>query len=278
MLEESEDRPVPIKSVPRLEGALRTLGGYGRTLLRSSCIGYVVGVIPGAGSSVASLVSYGMAKRSSRTPESFGKGNPEGVVASEAANNASVSGALAPLLALGIPGSASAAVLIGGLSIQGLEPGPLLFQNHPEIPYSIFVSLLLGLPIMLALGLMGVRVWVRVTLVPKGIVASVVAGICLLGAYASTNDVFTVAVTAFFGVAGYLLRKVGVHPAPVVLALVLGYLMESNFRRAMLMSGDDWSFFVSKPIAAGLLGCALLVLVAPLMHLLKRDQCDRQPS
>lgn len=268
MVEGAKDKPTPIRSAPRMSGALGMLGGYWRTLMRSSIIGYLVGVIPGAGSSVASLVSYGTAKRYAKDPNSFGKGNPEGVVASEAANNASVSGALAPLLALGIPGSASAAVLIGGLTIQGLEPGPLLFANNPEVPYSIFLSLLLGIPIMLALGLLGTRVWIRVTLIPKGIVATSVAGICLLGAYASSNDIFTVSVTIFFGIAGYLLRKIGVHPAPIVLALVLGNMMESNFRRAMVMSGDDWTFLVSKPISIVLLGCASFILLQPLVKYL----------
>lgn len=270
MIEEAKDKPTPIRSAPPMSGALGVLGGYWRTLARSSIIGYLVGVIPGAGSSVASLVSYGTAKRYAKDSNSFGKGNPEGVVASEAANNASVSGALAPLLALGIPGSASAAVLIGGLTIQGLEPGPLLFANNPEVPYSVFLSLLLGIPIMLAVGLMGTRVWIRVTLIPKGIVATSVAGICLLGAYASSNDIFTVGVTVFFGIAGYLLRKIGVHPAPIVLALVLGNMMESNFRRAMVMSGDDWTFLVSKPISIVLLGCAFFILLQPLVEYLWR--------
>jgi putative tricarboxylic transport membrane protein len=238
---------------------------YLKTLMRSSLIGYFIGVIPGAGSSIASLVSYGMAKRNSKEEDTFGKGNPEGLVASEAANNASVSGALAPLLALGIPGSASAAILIGGLTIQGVQPGPLLFSKNPEIPYSIFASLIVGLPIMMLIGLIGVRLWVGVTAIPKGIVATVVAGICILGAYASTNDVFTVYITVFFGIIGYIMRKVHIRPAPIVLALVLGVLMESNFRRAMLMSGGDMTSFFTHPISAILLCLAVLVLFLPMM-------------
>ena len=267
LLEEALDPPTPIKEIQSLGRSPSVLRPYLKTLVQSSLVGYLVGVIPGAGSSIASLVSYSIAKRGSKESNTFGKGNPEGIVASEAANNASVSGALAPLLALGIPGSASAAILIGGLTIQGVQPGPLLFENNPEIPYSIFASLIIGLPFMILLGLAGVRLWVGVTTIPKGIVATVVAGICLLGAYASTNDVFTVGITVFFGVTGYILRKVNIKPAPIILALVLGYMMEVNFRRAMLMSGDDLSFLVEKPISAFLLVIACAILALPLLKM-----------
>jgi putative tricarboxylic transport membrane protein len=266
MLEEVLDPPKPIKDIPKIRGSFGVLRPYPKTVLKSSVIGYFVGVIPGAGSSIASLVSYGVAKRSSKEGHTFGEGNPEGIVASETANNASVCGALAPLLALGIPGSASTAILIGGLTIQGLQPGPLLFVNNPEIPYSIFASLLAGIPIMVILGLFGVRLWVGVTTIPKGIVATVVAGICILGAYASTNSVFTIGITVFFGIIGYIFRKMHINPAPIVLALVLGVMMETNFRRAMIMSGDDLIFFLTKPISAVLLVMASIVLLFPLLQ------------
>ena len=241
-------------------------------VLRSSFIGYAVGVIPGAGAAIASLVSYGFAKRASKAAErdSYGKGNPDGVVASEVANNAAVSGALAPLLALGVPGSASAAVLIGGLTIQGLQPGPMLFVNNPQIPYSIFVSLLVGLPIMTAIGLLGVPLWVRLTRIPPGAIATLVACICVLGAFASSNNSFEVLVTVVFGIIGYVLRKVDIHPAPIVLALVLGYMMESNLRRAMIVGNDNLLFLVSRPIAIVLLLGAVIVVASPLLGRLRR--------
>ncbi len=266
MLEEVFDPPEPVEDIPKITGSFSYLRPYPKTVLRGSVIGYFIGVIPGAGSSIASLVSYGMAKRASKKGDTFGKGNPEGVVASETANNASVCGALAPLLALGIPGSASTAILIGGLTIQGLQPGPLLFQNNPEIPYSIFASLIIGIPIMMVLGLFGVRMWIKVTTIPKGIVASVVGGISVLGAYASTNSEFTIGITVFFGIVGYLFRKMKINPAPIVLALVLGVMMETNFRRAMLMSGDDLMFFITKPISLVLLVISLIVLFLPLLQ------------
>ena len=171
---------------------------------------------------------------------------------------------------MGIPGSASAAVLIGGLTIQGLEPGPFLFINNPEIPYSVFISLLIGAPIMAALGLFGAQIWTRVTLIPRGVVATCVASICILGSYASDNDLFAVMVTVAFGIIGYVLRKIGIQPAPIVLALVLGNLIESNFRRGMRISENDLTYFIDKPIAAILLAIAVLVLLSPLLGRLRR--------
>lgn len=250
---------------------VRSVFVHFRTMLQGSFIGYVIGVIPGAGSSIASLVSYGVARNLSKNKVSFGTGNPEGVVASESANNASVCGALAPLFTLGIPGSASAAVLIGGLTIQGLEPGPFLFVEHPEVPYSVFLSLLVGAPIMAALGLLGAKFWVRVTLIPRGVVATSVASICILGSYAADNDLFAVYVTVIFGVLGYILRKVSIQPAPIVLALVLGNLIEANFRRGMRISDNDLVYFIDKPIAAVLLLTAFIVLTAPLLGRLRRQ-------
>ena len=233
-------------------------------ILRSGTIGYIVGVIPGAGSSIASLVSYGIAKRLSARPERFGTGAEEGLIASETANNASVSGALAPMLALGLPGSASSAILIGALTIHGLQPGPLLFQRNPEIPYAIFASLLAGLPLMTVLGLFGGRLWIRLTAIPTPILSATVAAICLVGAYASSNNLYGVTVALIFGVFGYLFRKVGIHPGPVVLALVLGELVETSFRRAVQISGGDYTVFVTSPIALGLLLAALAGLLYPL--------------
>jgi len=264
MIETANDRIDRVRHASSASHSLRTLVPYRRTVLRSSLIGYFIGVIPGAGASIASLVSYGVAKKLSREGASFGTGNPEGIIASEAANNASVSGALAPLLSLGIPGSASAAVLIGGLTIQGLQPGPLLFADNPEIPFSIFVGLLVGLPVMLLIGLFGARLWVQITRIPRPVIATVVASICMLGSYAASNDTFEMMVTAAFGVIGYVLRRCDIHPAPVVLALVLGEMLEANLRRAMILANDDFLSVISHPITAGLILVSVLVLASPL--------------
>lgn len=250
--------PSPWRSIPMILPFWKTIG-------RSSIIGFLIGVIPGAGATIASLVSYSVAKQMSREPESFGKGNPEGVVASETANNAAGPGALAPLLSLGIPGSASAAILIGALMIHGINPGPLLFTRNPEIPYSIFASLLLGLPLMLLLGLLGTRFWVQITRLSPALVSTVVVSICLLGAYTFNNSILAVWITVISGLAGYLLRKVGVQPAPIILALVLGGMLESNFRRGLRMSGDSVGYFFQQPLSAIILIIAMIVFFLPLL-------------
>lgn len=232
-------------------------------ILRSSLIGYVIGVLPGAGPSIASFISYAVAHKLSPNSEAFGKGAIEGVAASEAANNAAVSGVMAPTLALGIPGSATSAILIGALTIHGIQPGPLLFSQNPEIPYTIFVSLFVGVPVMVLFGLAGARFWAKLASVPRPIVAAGVAVICIAGSYASKSSMFPVYVTLAFGVIGYLFRKADIPLAPIVLALVLGDMIESNFRRAMVISGGDYWTFLTNPVAAVLLVIAALAFVLP---------------
>lgn len=266
MLEGDQSKTLEVKvgsvwSIPWSQ--YRNLWG---TIIRGSFIGYLIGVIPGAGASIASLISYNEAKRSSRDGASFGKGNPKGVAASESANNAAVSGSLAPLLALGIPGSATAAILIGALMIQGIQPGPLLFVKNPEIPYSIFASLIIGVPLMVIVGLLGARLWVKVVHIPSSLLAAVITGISLVGAYASENSMFPVYITLFFGLLGYVLRKVDIPLAPIVLALVLLPMAETNYRRALVISDGSLLIFVQQPITVVLLVLALLSFVVPLIR------------
>jgi putative tricarboxylic transport membrane protein len=179
-----------------------------------------------------------------------------------------VAGALAPLLTLGIPGSASTAIMIGGLTIQGIKPGPMLFVDNPSFPYAIFASLLLSLPLMIAVGLLGIRLWVKVTLIPVGALATGITAICILGAYTNENGMYPVWIMVGTGIAGYLMRKVDIHPAPVVLALVLAEMMETNFRRALMGEGGDPTIFVTSPISAGMLAVAALVVFVPLFRML----------
>jgi putative tricarboxylic transport membrane protein len=271
MLETSSGEPQPLQEVPNLSGQFSLMWPHRWVLIRSTIIGFVIGVVPGAGATIASVTAYVTEKRLSKDPDSFGKGNAAGVVASETANNACIPGALAPMLALGIPSKASVAILISALTIHGVQPGPLIFQKRPEIPYAIYVALLVGMPIMVVLGLWGARLWVRLTQVPQSIVAAIVAAVCLLGCYAESGEIFAVYTAITFGVVGYLLRKVGIGPTPIVLALVLGYMMESNFRRAMLQSGGDPMVFAWSPISATCLALALAMLVLPIVQDLRRS-------
>lgn len=275
MLETSSTEPEPLQEVPKLSGQFSLMWPHRWVMVRSTLIGFVIGVVPGAGATIASVTAYVAEKRMSKDPDSFGKGNPTGVVACETANIACIPGALAPMLALGIPSKASVAILISALTIHGLQPGPLIFQKHPEIPYSIYIALLVGMPIMVALGLWGARFWVRLTQVPQSIVAAVVAAVCLLGCYAESGDIFAVYTAIFFGIAGYLLRKVGIGSTPIVLALVLGYMMEANFRRALLQSGGNALVFLWNPISAVCLAMALAMLVVPVVQDLRRAVSSR---
>ncbi|WP_417862461.1 tripartite tricarboxylate transporter permease [Vreelandella venusta] len=238
--------------------------------LRSSLIGYFVGVIPGAGASIGSFVSYAVAKRFSKQPELFGKGSYEGIAASETANNASVSGSLSPLLALGIPGSATTAIMIGALMIHGVQPGPLLFTTSPEIPYTVFVSLWISVPIMVFIGLAGARFWAKVADIPRPAIAAIVASISLIGAYASTSSMFPVYVALTFGVIGYLLRKANIPLAPIILALVLGDMLETNLRRALSISNGDVTTFITNPLSAILLMIAILSFLLPVLGVFRK--------
>ncbi len=271
MIEDSFQPTTPLDKLPNVFGQFGLMKPHFWILIRSTLIGYLVSVVPGHGATISAVVSYAFQKRISRTSETFGTGNPEGVVASETGGNASVAGALAPMLALGIPGSASTAVLIGALTLHGVQPGPLLFVNNPEIPYSIFIAMIVTMPLMVVLGLGGVRLWVRVTQIPKSIIAPIVTALCLLGSYASQNDIFAMWTTVFFGIVGYILKKIDVQPAPIVLALILGYLTETNFRRALLASAGDPTTFLTSPISVTCLILAAGVFLLPFIKRRSRN-------
>jgi putative tricarboxylic transport membrane protein len=261
MAEESRQPPVRARLLSGLLGLpLRMYRPLLGVIMRSSLIGFVIGVIPGAGAVIASLVAYSEARRRSEDPDSFGQGNPAGVAAAEAANNAAVPGNLAPLLALGIPGSSTAAVLASALTIHGIQPGPLLFAKHPEVPYSIFVSLLLGVPVMVLVGLIGVRGWARLTQVPRPLLAALIAVTCCIGAYSTANDLYPVYVMLGFGVLGWLLRKLQVPLGPLVLGFVIGEMLETNFRRMLLVAQGDLTMYLHHPITLVLLLLTVLMV------------------
>jgi len=245
----------------KFSGTLPTLQEYLGThtaMIRGTIIGFIIGIVPGAGKAVASFIAYNEERRASKHPELFGTGVLEGVAAPEAANNAVVGGALVPLLSLGIPGSAAAAVLIGAFTIQGLQPGPLLFVKEPGLVYGLFASLLIGNLVMLAMGLLGTKLWAKVLDVPKNILTPIVLAICLFAAYAESGNVFTVWLALLFGILGYFLRKYGFPVAPIVLAIVLGSMIEISFRRSLILSDGSLAILVTRPVALVILGLATL--------------------
>lgn len=232
------------------------------TIVRSSIIGTVIGIFPGAGATIASFISYGIAKRTSKEPEMFGKGAMEGIAASEAANSSSVGGALIPLLALGIPGSATDAVLMGALQLHDVTPGPMLFQTNPDIVYGIFASLILANVIMLVMGYYGVRVFAKVAEVPVGVLYPLIAAIALIGSFAVRNSFFDVGACFGFGIMGWIFKRYGFPVAPVVLGMVLGRLLEENFRRAVMMGGP--TVFFTEPLSVTMLTVAALLFGLPI--------------
>jgi putative tricarboxylic transport membrane protein len=226
------------------------------TLLRSSFLGTLIGIIPGAGANIASYVGYNEAKRWSRTPSKFGTGISEGIAASEAANNAVVGGSLVPLLTLGVPGNMVAAVMIGGLMIHGLSPGPMLFVQDAQIVYSFMGAILFGNFVMLVLGYFASNLFVNVVKIRNNILAPVVLVLSVVGSYALQNSMFDVGLMLAFGVLGYLMKKTNISSAPAVLALILGPMAELNLRRAMQISRTPLVFF------SGLIDWILIILTA----------------
>ena len=230
-------------------------------MIRSAIIGTLIGIFPGAGATVASFVAYDIEKRLSKTPDSFGQGNPAGVAAAEAANSSSVGGALIPLLTLGIPGSASAAVLIGALMIHDVVPGPRMLVEHPDVIYGLFVSLLIANVAILVLGAAGSRIWIRVTTVDKAILLPLILAAAVIGSFSVRYALFDVVSCLVFGIFGWQLRRNRFPVVPIVLGMVLGNLIEENLRQAILM--DGYSFFMKRPKCFVILLSALLAATFP---------------
>jgi putative tricarboxylic transport membrane protein len=234
-------------------------------ILRSTGIGTFIGMIPGAGGDIASFVAYNEAKRFSKKPDEFGKGNPEGVSASEAANNACTGGAMIPLLTLGIPGDAVTAVMLGALMVQGLQPGPLLFSNHGDIVYTLFIGMLLANLLILFYGLLGIRLFVRILTIPKVVLTPIILVLCIVGSYSLGNNFFDVWVMVVAGVIGYFMHRYEFPVSPVILALILGPMLEANLRRSLVLSNGDIGILFTRPISLTLIVLAILTLFYPLI-------------
>lgn len=223
------------------------------TMIKSAIMGTFIGIIPGAGADIAAFVSYGEAKRSSKHPEKFGTGILEGIAAPEAGNNGVTGGALVPLLTLGVPGDAVAAVMLGALMMQGLRPGPMLFKDNAVVVYTLFAGLLIANVCMLLMGLFGVKLFARVLSVPRYLLTPIIFFLCIVGAYAINNSIVDVWIMMLFGVIGYIMQKLKIPTSPIVLALILGPMAEGEFRRALVMSSGSFSIFFTRPISVILL-------------------------
>ncbi|HWP59138.1 MAG TPA: tripartite tricarboxylate transporter permease [Candidatus Acidoferrales bacterium] len=233
--------------------------------VRGTVVGFLIGILPGAGSSVSSFISYALEKRFSRHPEKFGRGAIEGVAGPEGANNADTAGAMVPMLSLGLPGSGGTAILLGALILYGVKPGPMLFQEHPDLVWGLIASMYVGNVMLLVLNLPLVPLFASLLRVPYKILYPLIIGFCVVGVYSIRQSQFDLWLLVAFGVLGFGLRRLDYPLAPVVLGLVLGPLIERALRQAMVLSNGDWRIFVTRPIAASLMLVTLTLLVAPFL-------------
>jgi putative tricarboxylic transport membrane protein len=239
-------------------------------ILRGSLIGFVLGILPGGGAVISTFVSYGIEKKIAKEPERFGKGAIEGVAGPESANNAAAGASLIPLLSLGIPPNPIMAIFFSALIMHGIQPGPLLIKQNPDLFWGLVASLYLGNGLLLVLNLPLIGIWVKVLEIPYKILFPLILLFCLIGAYSINNVVFDLYVMIFFGLVGWLMRKFGYEPAPLILAYVLGPMLEQALRQSLLISQGSFLIFVTRPISAAALGIALLLLLSNVLPAIKK--------
>lgn len=244
------------------------------TVSRSTILGIVIGIIPGAGADIAAYVAYNEAKRFSKTPENYGKGELAAVAACESGANGCTGGALLTMLTLGIPGDAVTAVMLGALTLQGLQPGPLLFKEHADLVFTLFAGMIFCYVAMLLIGLGSLRFMGRILQMPKSVLTPVILMLCVVGTYAINNSLFDVGIMLAAGIAGYFMQKWDFPASPVVLALIMGPMAEASFRRALSLSGGSYDFLYTRPITAVLLTVAILTLLLPLVKRWRADRAD----
>ena len=252
--------------------SLRALLKTTKTMLMGSFLGYFVGILPAAGATPGSLMAYGIAKATSKDSDSFGKGNVEGVVAPEAANNAASTGSMLPMLTLGIPGSPTTAILLGGMVIWGLEPGPLLFVEHKEFVWGLIASLYAANLFALLINIAFIPMFIWVLKMPFTILAPIIFILCIVGGYAPTNSMHDIWLMFIFGVVGYLMRKLDYPMAPAVLAIVLGPLAERSMRQSLIGSHGDIMTFFERPISGTIMVLGIVLLLLPLVKIVRRRE------
>jgi putative tricarboxylic transport membrane protein len=233
-------------------------------------VGFFIGILPGAAHIISTFVSYAMEKRLSRRPQEFGQGRIEGVAGPEAANNAATGGAMIPFLALGIPSAPATATMMVALLIHGVKPGPVLMEQRPEVFWGLVASMYIGNVMLLVLNLPMVGLFVNLLRVPQRFLFPGILLVCFVGVYSVNLSATDLWIMGIAGMAGYLLRKVNFDPAPIVLAMVLGPMMEQALRQGLMMSRGEFGIFLSRPISAAMLGAAALLLVVHVASVLRR--------
>ncbi len=243
-------------------------------IARGSLLGFFLGILPGGGGVIASFISYAIEKRVSRSPERFGKGAIEGVAGPESANNAATGGAFIPLLTLGIPSNVVIAMLLGALMIHGVTPGPLLMKQNPQVFWGVIVSMYVGNLMLLILNLPLIGIWVKILKIPYKILFPLILLFCLIGVYSVSNSVFDIYVMLVFGILGYLMKKFGYEGAPLILAFVLGPMMEQNLRKSLILSQGDFSIFFTRPLAAISLIISIALLLLPMTQWARKKRAE----
>jgi len=244
----------------------KEFGRIFRPILRSSLLGTFVGFLPGAGATTGSFLGYAMQKKFGKSEEELGTGAIEGIAASEAANNAAAAGAFGPLLSLGIPGSGTTAVLLGGLMMWGLNPGPMLFASEPEFAWGLIASLFISNLIALFIAMVSIPWMAKIIRIPVGVMIPAIIAICFVGAYATTNSMFGVVIMVLGGIIGYLFQKNDYPVAPLLLAYVLSSNLEINVRRALVISEGSLSIFFTKPISLVLMLVFFIIILTPMVR------------
>jgi len=271
-VEQSMERSIFETKIKNLLPTLKDWTDSMPAILRGTGIGFFLGVLPGGGAVISSFVSYAVEKKVSKHPEKFGTGVIEGVAGPESANNAATGGAFIPLLTLGIPANSVMAILLGAMMIHGMQPGPMLVKEQPGLFWGAITSMYLGNVMLLILNLPLIGLWVKILKVPYPILFPLILLFCLVGAYSLNNSVVEVLIMVIFGLIGYLLRKFQYEAAPLVLALVLGPMLETALRRSLLLSAGDPMIFLTRPLSAVLMLAALFLLAYPLIPWLRRKR------
>ncbi|GAB2764182.1 tripartite tricarboxylate transporter permease [Terrabacter koreensis] len=265
-LEENHKKVHAPAKVTKVWPSRKDLSDSKGAIARGSGIGFGLGVLPGGGAVLSSLVAYAVEKRRAKQPERFGRGAIEGVAAPETANNAAATSSFIPLLTLGIPANATMALMFGALLLQGVQPGPQLVDTHPDIFWGVINSMYIGNILLLIMSIPMVGVFVRILRVRPAILAPITALITVLGVYTVNNSVFDIYLVIVFGVVGYLMKKFGFDPGPMVLAFVLGTLIESSARQSLLIFGGDPTGFLTRPISGTVLAAIVAVAIFPLVR------------
>ncbi|MNS76921.1 Tripartite tricarboxylate transporter TctA family protein [compost metagenome] len=271
-LEQKENRVEITDKVGSLYPSRQEFREAAPAIVRGTALGSALGILPGGGSVLSAFASYTLEKKLSKEPERFGKGHPAGLAGPESANNAGAQTSFIPLLTLGIPGNAVMALMVGAMTIHNIQPGPQVMTSHPELFWGLIASMWIGNLMLVILNLPLIGIWVKLLRVPYRMLFPAILVFCTIGVYSLNYNVFDIFMFAIFGVIGYVWSKLGCEGAPLLLGLVLGPMMEENFRRALLLSRGEFSTFVTRPLSATLLALAAILLVLVMLPALRKKR------